>query len=273
MSTSQPSGEPHRPKKFPTQEQQNNPYLSMFNHFRDELDEHHDRRERVIKASRDITALSKKMIFTVQRAREPFSPLPTSLSKEYETRFKQVQNIISIVSPDLQEISTYRYARQISGGIQEYIEAIAFHHYLTTGKLIPLSVVQQSVKHLVEITPGDYILGIFDLVGEMMRFSITMIATRGGAEKDEKVAKALRDLRELRLEFEGLDTTLGGGSGLLGKEVQKKLGVMKTCVEKVEAAMCGVIVRGSERPRGWIPDLTEVAGGRGGRTDRIDQDE
>jgi len=100
-----------------------------------------------------------------------------------------------------------------------------------------------------------------------------MIATRGGAEKDEKVAKALRDLRELRLEFEGLDTTLGGGSGLLGKEVQKKLGVMKTCVEKVEAAMCGVIVRGSERPRGWIPDLTEVAGGRGGRADRIDQDE
>lgn len=35
--------------------------LAMFGHFRDELDEHHDRRERIIKASRDITALSKKM--------------------------------------------------------------------------------------------------------------------------------------------------------------------------------------------------------------------
>ena len=35
--------------------------LSMFEGFRSELDEHHDRRERVIKASRDITALSKKM--------------------------------------------------------------------------------------------------------------------------------------------------------------------------------------------------------------------
>jgi predicted translin family RNA/ssDNA-binding protein len=33
----------------------------MFQHFRRELDEHHERRERVIKASRDITALSKKM--------------------------------------------------------------------------------------------------------------------------------------------------------------------------------------------------------------------
>jgi len=36
------------------------PFMPMFETFRSELDEHHDRRERVIKASRDITALSKK---------------------------------------------------------------------------------------------------------------------------------------------------------------------------------------------------------------------
>jgi hypothetical protein len=34
---------------------------SIFKTFRDELDEHYDRRERIIKTSRDITALSKKM--------------------------------------------------------------------------------------------------------------------------------------------------------------------------------------------------------------------
>lgn len=37
------------------------PYLTLFDQFRSELDEHHDRRERVIKATRDITAQSKKM--------------------------------------------------------------------------------------------------------------------------------------------------------------------------------------------------------------------
>ena len=37
------------------------PFMPMFENFRRELDEHHDRRERVIKASRDITAASKKM--------------------------------------------------------------------------------------------------------------------------------------------------------------------------------------------------------------------
>lgn len=37
------------------------PYVSVFEAFRSELDEHHDRRERIIKASRDVTAQSKKM--------------------------------------------------------------------------------------------------------------------------------------------------------------------------------------------------------------------
>ena len=37
------------------------PVMSMFEAFRNELDEHQDRRERIIKTSRDITALSKKM--------------------------------------------------------------------------------------------------------------------------------------------------------------------------------------------------------------------
>jgi len=37
------------------------PFMPMFEIFRAELDEHHDRRERCIKASRDITAASKKM--------------------------------------------------------------------------------------------------------------------------------------------------------------------------------------------------------------------
>lgn len=37
------------------------PYTHMFERFRDDIDEHHDRRERIIKSSREITALSKKM--------------------------------------------------------------------------------------------------------------------------------------------------------------------------------------------------------------------
>ena len=42
-------------------DQPTGPFIAMFECFRKELDEHHDRRERIIKASRDITASSKKM--------------------------------------------------------------------------------------------------------------------------------------------------------------------------------------------------------------------
>lgn len=36
-------------------------FQPLFEGFRAELDEHYDRRERIVKASRDVTALSKKM--------------------------------------------------------------------------------------------------------------------------------------------------------------------------------------------------------------------
>ena len=39
-----------------------NAYTSMFEGFRDEIDAHHNQRERIIKASRDVTAASKNML-------------------------------------------------------------------------------------------------------------------------------------------------------------------------------------------------------------------
>ena len=37
------------------------PFMAMFIAFREDLDRHHDTRERIVKASRDVTALSKKV--------------------------------------------------------------------------------------------------------------------------------------------------------------------------------------------------------------------
>lgn len=49
------------PKKQKTVEVPVTAFSPMFEQFRAELDEHQDRRERIIKANRDITAASKKM--------------------------------------------------------------------------------------------------------------------------------------------------------------------------------------------------------------------
>lgn len=93
-----------------------------------------------------------------------------------------------------------------------------------------------------------------------MRFAITSMATSsesvdGSVRGEER--SIIGDLRLLRSAFEGLDTTMCEGPGL-GKDVEGKMKVMKTCVEKVEYSCYSKIVRGSERPSGWVPDAPVV---------------
>lgn len=235
----------------------NNPLMPMFLHFREELDEHHDRRERVIKASRDVTALSKKVIFTLQRARKLAAPLPANLEKEASQRLSEIQAALASIAPDLLGINANRYHRNISGGLQELVEALAFYEYLTTGALLPYSTASTSaVLGGIELTVSDYVLGIFDFVGEAMRFGITMVALSGGGGGDAE--KILLDMRRLREEFEGIYTLHHGGGSFIGKDVDRKMTVMKQCVEKVENAVYSVIVRGSEKPKGWVPEMESL---------------
>lgn len=176
--------------------------------------------------------------------------------------------------------------------MQEYIEAISFQYYLETQQLITLEEAQATIPGgIIVLTEQDYLLGLFDLVGEMMKFAITNMATGGslprsssggappslkkdaGKEKKKKEeggggkntktesnggADILTDLRFLRTCFAGLDLSpghasgYGGGSGWhLEKDVRQKMEVMRTSVEKVERAVYGIIIRGRER---WASD-------------------
>ncbi|RAL04268.1 translin family protein [Aspergillus ibericus CBS 121593] len=275
------------------QEQQlANPIISMFETFRDELDEHHDRRERLIKTSRDITALSKKIIFSLQRPSQPQphttppnhknphrirtlnAPLPANITKETTTRFTQINTLFTSLLPDLlAPPNTWRYQRQLSSGIQEFIEALSFHHYLTTQTLITLPEVQAHLPAPILVTEEDYLLGLFDLTGEMMRFAVTALSagnadTTGTSAEEEGGAVGLGeeqrgivvDLRVMRSGFEGLSVPR---RHVMFKDMGKKVDVMQGSVEKVERAAYGILVRGRERPKGWRPDLV-VAGGGGG---------
>jgi len=236
------------------------PFMPMFETFREELDQHHDRRERIIKASRDITALSKKIIFSLQRVRSLKAETPAKIAAETQERSAQIQKLFTSMAPDLQGSNAWRYQRQISPGIQEFMEALSFQHYLSHQSLITPDQASLATGEGIDMTADDYVLGLFDLVGELMRFAITTMATTGSLPgtkgEDGENRTILMDLRSLRTRFEALDTTSCGGTGL-GKDVEKKMDVMKTCVEKVETAVYGMIIRGRERPKGWVPDLAD----------------
>jgi predicted translin family RNA/ssDNA-binding protein len=177
--------------------------------------------------------------------------LPQHVTKSNKQYYDIISTQTSSVSRDLQDINAWRYARQISGGCQEYIEAASFEHYLTTASLLTY---EQAVEGLRKQDPGgpgvdlsleDYVLGLYDMTGELMRFAITTMATSGSlptisqssepsTEGDDAISAAnqrniLTDMRALRAGLESLNV----GFGPFAKEVDKKMDVMRHSVEKV----------------------------------------
>ncbi|KAL6712573.1 hypothetical protein ACN47E_000450 [Coniothyrium glycines] len=249
-------------------DQASSPFVSMFEGFRAELDEHHDRRERVIKASRDITASSKKIIFTLQRVRTVGQPLPAFVTKSNAQYWETIEKQYKSIAADLQGLNAYRYSHNITGGNQEFMEALSFQHYLETQGLITYEEVKSRIATMsseagaVLLTPDDYILGICDMTGELMRFSVTSMATNGKLPSADmalaqKPRTVLDDLRAIRLQLEMIEVP----GGKFAKELEdKKMPVMRECVDKVEKALYGLTVRGSERPKGWLPDMSNQRG-------------
>jgi predicted translin family RNA/ssDNA-binding protein len=210
----------------------------MFEGFRDELDEHHDRRERIIKASRDITAASKKIIFALQRVRDLGRPLPPAIAKTVATHAAAIDKLLATVAPDLAGINRHRYAGQMLG-LEELVEALALARYLTAQTLVrPEDVVAGGGKEEassggeagnglvlalpagLELTRRDYLGGIMDLFGEMMRFATVLAsgdasttAMVGGSGEGAR-RTILTDMHELGGRVEGLPhiavTGLGG---------------------------------------------------------------
>ncbi|KYG43350.1 hypothetical protein M433DRAFT_71855 [Acidomyces richmondensis BFW] len=255
-------GRDHDTRLQPQGHQRQSPFMPMFEYFRYELDEHHDRRERVITASREITRMSKKIIRTVQQ------PLPAHASKTNQPLHAAITSQFSSVSGDLQGINAYRYDKQISGGRQEWMESISFQYYLEHAKLIGTEsdVAKLNSNIAVGLTPEDYLLGIYDMTGELMRFAITAMATNGSLpaistpigqdfQQQEHRRTVLTDMRELRSALESFDA----GTGPFAKDAEKKMEVMKGSVEKVERALYGLTVRGAERPKGWMPEINEAS--------------
>lgn len=174
--------------------------------------------------------------------------------------------------------------------MQEFIEALSFQHYVQTQRLITIEEVRAVLPREILVTEEDYLMGLFDLTGEMMRFAVTVLSTGGQVKKPgvtgastkpvEKIsnmdgmaeeeaqsevpelppahAGIVVDLRAMRSEFEALNVPRRHNAFMM-KDLPKKMEVMQNSVEKVERAAYGILVRGSERPGGWTPDLTGPA--------------
>jgi predicted translin family RNA/ssDNA-binding protein len=177
--------------------------------------------------------------------------------------YSTINGLFQSIVPDLQGINAYRYRSNISGGIQEFMEALLFQHYLETQHLLDYEGAASKLPEGILLTYEDYVLGIFDMTGELMRFAITYMATNGKlpGTKGGNSSKSsiLTDMQLLRTELEGIDTH---GSYGLAREFGQKLKTTRTSTEKIENGVYSMIVRGKERPKGWRPDTSLSDGPR-----------
>lgn len=138
-------------------------------------------------------------------------------------KFVQIERSFAEMRPDLEGDRFWRYQRVISPGLQEYIEALSFAHYLTHNCLITWKEVQDrlsdesgipvrlfSADHnplspertqYFPLPMEDYLLGISDLTGELMRYAITAISRKGGRATASSVCSFLR---QCKTDFEAL---------------------------------------------------------------------
>lgn len=208
--------------------------------------------------------------------------LPENTETEIQSRLLEISKLLSTMAPDVQGINRYRYSRSLMC-IEELIEALTFAQYMRTQCLMGYDEAVNKVAELsryvdqmevdtggppqpsgeppsepyptVHVTEDDYLGGVFDLSGEMMRFATTSAALTGkmagcaGATTttDGRERTIVIDVQDLGSFFEMLPQQHT-------KSYQNKLETLRTSVLKVEKLGYGLTVRGSERPAGWMPE-------------------
>jgi predicted translin family RNA/ssDNA-binding protein len=96
-----------------------------------------------------VTILSKKIIFLLHRTLAEAPSHDPSISEQAAQRgrekLREVQSLYAKMSSELADHRYWRYQRQVSPGLQEYIEALSFTHYLDHGSLITFEQAQQTL--------------------------------------------------------------------------------------------------------------------------------
>ena len=187
---------------------------------------------------------------TKQTTSHPASAFSEAVSKG-QIKLAEVQSLLRTMREDLEGDRFWRYQAAISPGLQEYIEALAFAHYLEHGTLVSYLQVQATLRYtligsssqnekenkdkdkgeishsrdsdgdrtgddgnpegkgendsetgggerqkdLFKLPYDDYLLGVSDLTGELMRFAISAITSRGGRQVARQVSDFVRNCK------------------------------------------------------------------------------
>ena len=235
------------PKSFKTgTTAENSPFYHDFLNYRDELDQRNDTYEQLVKLSRDVTIHSKRVIFSLLRK----GVNKERLVADAKTKISDINAIFNQINQKLMFQDTHRYHRAITPGIQEFIEAASLLYYIETKSVITYENVISTYFYLENyqhfVTHLDYMLGVGDLTGELMRMGINSI----GSGDYEMVIQLCSIMQEIYSNFSMFSKQF--------RELERKANVMKNSLTKVENACCNLKIRGSEMSNRWLLDSIEA---------------
>lgn len=247
-----------------TSANQSSPIIAAFKVFQQELDTKHDKYERLVKISRDITIESKRTIFLLHRVTSV--PDAEEILNEADTKLDAVRQKIGLIADELRGEDIYQFHKAFTPGIQEYVEAVSFQHFIRQRRLISLEEINARLvfmrtektdpkppteavslgAHVLtfHVSPSDYLLGVADLTGELMRLCISSVSN-GDIDTPFQLSQFLRQIHD--------------GFSYIGNtgpyEVSKKLHTLRQSLGKVEDACYTLRVRGSEIPKHMLADV------------------
>ena len=115
-------------------------------------------------------------------------------------------------------------------------------HSLEENKQLVSPILSESVLS-VHVPPVEYMLGIADLTGEMMRMAISSVG-QGNLDLPFQLCEFLRLVLDAFVSY-----------GNVSRELNRKLWTLKQSVQKVENACYTLQVRGSEIPKHMLADM------------------
>ncbi|VIO95909.1 Translin family protein [Brugia malayi] len=208
--------------------------------YQKEMDERRDRYERIVKQSRDVIIECKRIIFQLHRT----IIVNTSTNKEEvlneaDRRLKEVRNkMLRQIAEELYSLDHYYYLKSYDWALEEYIEALAFYKFLISGEVLLYSeiidilqfadlVSEENKKFYIELPEITYLMGLFDVGGELMRLAISEISA-GNSNTAVNIVNYMRSLHGC---YEFL------GNIVHTAEWTKKSQVFRDCLMKVENAL------------------------------------
>ncbi|KAL0270085.1 UNVERIFIED_CONTAM: hypothetical protein PYX00_007606 [Menopon gallinae] len=228
----------------------NSSILLAFKQYAEELDKKHDRYERLVKLSRDVTIESKRIIFllhSIDRGREH-----EEVMVEAKKRLNHlVEDCLFSIAKELQSEDPYLYHRAFTYGLQEFIEAYTFFHQLEDKTLRHWDVYQDMLTYKLKsadgedtleecktmLSPVDYVLGIADLSGELMRRCINNLGS-GDVNACIETCEVVRKLYAGFLSIGCYKT----------KEMTEKTNTLRQNLLKMENVCYNISIRSKEFP-------------------------